>query len=94
MESARKFKIFQDFSGFFKIFQDFSTFLLRFFKMFQDFSKFFKIFQDFLPCWRKFVVATSEQVQILVYLPGRSGLSTRAVGPGTNFGGFPRSLGA
>ena len=48
--------------------------------MFQDFSKFFKIFQDFLPCWRKFVVATSEQVQILVYFPGRSGPSTRAVG--------------
>ena len=60
VDSARKFKNFQDFSGFFKIFQNV-----------------FKILE-----------------QILVYLPGRSGPSTRAVGPGTNFGVFPRSLGA
>ena len=67
MESARKFKIFQDFSGFFKIFQN----------VFKIFQNVFKILE-----------------QILVYLPGRSGPSTRAVGPGTNSGVFPRSLGA
>ena len=53
MESARKFKIFQDFSGFFKIFQN----------VFKIFQNVFKILE-----------------QILVYLPGRSGPSTRAVG--------------
>ena len=64
----------------FKIFQDFS-------KCFKTFSRFFKTFSRF---WNKFwcicqvarglVPERSAQVQILVYFPGRSGPSTRAVG--------------
>ena len=87
----RFFTIFQNVSTIFKTFSIFCNIFQTFFKncqhVFKFFSNIFKIFIQLIP-------ERSAQVQILVYLPSRSGLSTRAVGPGTNFGVFPRSLGA